>query len=59
MEDFAPMMRKGHQNEEHLESRRGYDEEIDGYEIFDMVFQKCPPGRGGRMARADTVLVHC
>ncbi len=32
------MMREHDQDEEHLESHRWYDKEVDGHEIFDMVF---------------------
>ena len=59
MNDSALMIGEDHQNKEHLESHRWYNKEVDGHEIFDMVFQKCSQGRGGWKAQADVVLIHC
>ena len=38
MDESAPMMREHDQDEEHLESHRWYDEEVDGHQIPHMVF---------------------
>ncbi len=58
MEDSAPMMGKDHQDEEHLESHRWYDEKVDGYQVMEVIFQTCPPGWGGWIGGANAVLVY-
>jgi hypothetical protein len=55
----AVVMGEHHQDEEHLEPHRWHDEEIDGHQVLEVIFQKRPPGRRGRMTRATAVLVHC
>jgi hypothetical protein len=48
MDEAAPMMGEHDQYEEHLESDRWYDKEVDGHQISHMVFQKAfQDGEGG------------
>jgi hypothetical protein len=59
MDESAPMMREHDKDEEHLESHRRYDEEIDGYQVltwfFKNAFQVGEGGLVGRMRYLSTV----
>lgn len=58
MDDPPPVMCQHEQHEEDLETHNGYGEEIDGYELAEVILQECLPSRGGRFAVANPILLH-
>ena len=55
MHDPPSMMEQDDQDEEHLETDRGHDEEVDGDKVFDMALQERPPRRRRRLAHTGHV----
>jgi hypothetical protein len=47
MEEFAPVMPKGDEDEEEMEGEGGDDEEVDGGHVAEVSRQKSAPRRGG------------
>ena len=46
--DSAAVMKQDHEHIEHAERHGGYDEEVDGGEIGNVVLEERSPGLGGR-----------
>ena len=43
-------MRHEDEDVKHAERRGRHSEEVEGHDVFDMVLEKCPPGRRGRLS---------
>src|ERR1700674_634141 len=58
MDDPSLVMCQHEQHEEDLETHSGYGEEIDGYELADVILEERPRSGGGRFAVANPILLH-
>ena len=56
MNDAPPIMSKHDETVQQLESYGRHDEEVDGCDVADMVFQEGPPGLRRRLAMSAHVL---